>query len=143
MGIVNARNWKKFLKAIRTENPIEVFINISKKLIRTFFKTYKNKMISFQESKPAVLWVLPNTPAKDQSSGDRRLHQLFELLTSFLDLYIFTEGERKNPLPEGVTLIPEISPQSLKKKHSKFSIYRLFLVYHLRRYPHPKGPLPE
>jgi GT2 family glycosyltransferase/glycosyltransferase involved in cell wall biosynthesis len=131
VGIVNARNWKKFLKAIRTENPIEVFINISKKLIRTFFKTYKNKMISFQESKPAVLWVLPNFPEKDKSSGERRIHLLFGLIASFLDVYIYTEGVRTQTNLLYVKVIPEISLKKLKKSipNFQFIVFSWFTTY--------------
>ena len=131
MGIINQRNYRKFLKAFRTENPFEVLINVFKRISRTLFKSYQRERISFNGALPAVLWILPNVPQKDKSSGERRLHYIFELLAPYIDLYIFTEGERKTALPSSVVLIPEMSPDQLQAQQPYFQylIFSWFTTY--------------
>lgn len=118
--MVNARNWQKLIKALRIENSAQVIINVFKKIIRTVFHSYQRRAISFQGSKPAILWVLPNIPEKDKSSGERRLYHLFELITPYIDIYIYTEGVRKSISLSSVMVIPEISLHKLKKSKPYF-----------------------
>jgi hypothetical protein len=131
LGIINLRNYRKFLKAIRTENPFEVFFNVFKRVVRTLLKPCQQERISFNGALPSVLWILPNVPQKDKSSGERRLHNIFELLATYVNLYIFTEGKRKTGLPPSVVLIPEISPDQLKAQQPFFQylIFSWFTTY--------------
>lgn len=121
LSILSTRNYRKFLKAIRTESPIQVLTNVVKRIFRTLLISYQQERISFNGSLLAILWILPNVPQKDKSSGERRLHHIFELLATYIDLYNFTEGERKAALPSSVVLIPEMSPDQLKAQQPFFN----------------------
>lgn len=59
---------------------------------------FRNRAESKKEKvyRPNLLFSVPNLPAYDLSSGDKRLFRLLSLLSENCDVYIYTQGEKKN-----------------------------------------------
>lgn len=64
------------------------------------FKNISSQFISSSKNdkktcRPKILFVTPNLPEFDLSSGDKRLYRIMSVLTPTCDVYIFTLGEQK------------------------------------------------
>ncbi len=139
-----AENLEKFLQTSKiTEAPSE---NIETKELEITEHTVEDAIIEKAESayehddvieKPKVLYISPNLPDFDTSSGGKRATRMIHLLQEQFDVYIFTLGAKPQKYIDklessGAIVINNFSFRDLKKRIKDFKaiIFSFYYCYY-------------
>ena len=88
------QSFKTLLKARRLESTDQILNNYQKKLVADQPINTSSIALQVDYSRPVVLYISPNLPDFDTSSGGKRATRMVELLTINHEVIIFTAGNK-------------------------------------------------
>lgn len=151
---LNKRNFRKLKRALANESPAQILANFKKLLFPT--ANHQPSVPSLQSPlnsqertsnfqpltphtqypKPSLLYIFPDLPDHNQSSGGKRSFKLLKLLVKWFEVTVFTLGEKPTvyqlALEEiGVAVTKHRSFKAIKKEIPTFhfivfSTYRMY-----------------
>lgn len=132
---LNPKNIKTLSKALKNEPPHLIAENLNR-LIEDREDETLDRIPATDEHRQKVLYISPNLPDFDTSSGGRRATRMLELLAEEFQVYAFTLGSQPekyvNKLNElGVVVLQSRNYHRIKKKIPNFSaiIYAWYYSY--------------
>jgi len=132
---LNPKNLKTLSNALKNEPPHLIAENLNR-LIEDREDENLNRIPEANEQRQKVLYISPNLPDFDNSSGGRRATRMLELLAEEFQVYAFTLGSQPekyvNKLNElGVVVLQTRNYHRIKKKIPNFSaiIYAWYYTY--------------
>ena len=153
IALISSGSFVTLFRAIRDEPYDRIIRNIKSRLNILREPKLKeeirvsDKVPQTKATKKTILYISPNLPDYDQSSGGKRANKMLELLSSFADVSVFTLGSRpakykKHISDKGISIIDSYSSSDVFKALPNIDviIFAWFYTLHdnadiLKRYP--------